>query len=44
MVAFVAAAPQNPENAMAEIQSVLHAQQDAWNRGDIDEFITNIKP
>ncbi len=33
------AAPQNPENAIAEIQSVLHAQQDAWNRGDIDEFM-----
>ena len=39
MVAFVAAAPQNRENAIAEIQSVLHAQQDAWNRGDIDEFM-----
>jgi ketosteroid isomerase-like protein len=23
----------------AEIQSVLHAQQDAWNRGDIDAFM-----
>jgi ketosteroid isomerase-like protein len=35
----VRAAPQNPPNAAAEIQSVLHAQQDAWNRGDIDEFM-----
>jgi ketosteroid isomerase-like protein len=23
----------------SEIQNVLHAQQDAWNRGDIDEFM-----
>jgi uncharacterized protein (TIGR02246 family) len=35
---FVAAA-QNPPNAAAEIQSVLHAQQEAWNRGDIDKFM-----
>ena len=35
----VGAAPQNPPNATAEIQSVLRAQQDAWNRGDIDEFM-----
>ena len=26
-------------SAIAEIQSVLHAQQDAWNRGDIDGFM-----
>jgi ketosteroid isomerase-like protein len=39
MATFVDAAPQSPENAIAEIQSVLHAQQDAWNRGDIDEFM-----
>jgi uncharacterized protein (TIGR02246 family) len=36
---FVGAAPQKPSNAVAEIQSVLRAQQDAWNRGDIDEFM-----
>jgi uncharacterized protein (TIGR02246 family) len=30
---------QNPPNAAVEIQSVLRAQQDAWNRGDIDEFM-----
>jgi ketosteroid isomerase-like protein len=39
MATFVGAAPQSPENAIAEIQSVLHAQQGAWNRGDIDEFM-----
>jgi uncharacterized protein (TIGR02246 family) len=37
--AFADAAPQNPTDPPAEIQSVLHAQQDAWNRGDIDEFM-----
>jgi ketosteroid isomerase-like protein len=26
-------------SAVAQIQSVLHAQQDAWNRGDIDGFM-----
>jgi uncharacterized protein (TIGR02246 family) len=36
---FVRAAPQNPLSAVAEIQSVLRAQQDAWNRGDVDEFM-----
>jgi uncharacterized protein (TIGR02246 family) len=30
--------PAQAANAEAEIQSVLHAQQDAWNRGDIDGF------
>ncbi|HEY4272697.1 MAG TPA: AtzH-like domain-containing protein [Candidatus Udaeobacter sp.] len=35
----VGAAPQNPPNAIAEVQSMLRAQQDAWNRGDIDEFM-----
>ena len=39
MTTFVGAATQSPENAVAEIQSVLHAQQDAWNRGNIDEFM-----
>ncbi len=39
MATFVGAATQSPENAIAEIQSVLHAQQDAWNGGDIDEFM-----
>jgi uncharacterized protein (TIGR02246 family) len=36
----VGAAEQNhPPNAAVEIQSVLRAQQDAWNRGDIDGFM-----
>ena len=33
------AAPEHPPNSVAEIQSVLTAQQDAWNRGDIDDFM-----
>jgi len=36
---FVCAAPDQPSNSVAEIQSVLTAQQDAWNRGDIDSFM-----
>ena len=36
---FVCAAPENPPNSVAEIQSVLTAQQDAWNHGDIDAFM-----
>jgi uncharacterized protein (TIGR02246 family) len=39
MATFVGAAPQSPANAVAEIQSVIHAQQNAWNRGDIDDFM-----
>jgi ketosteroid isomerase-like protein len=33
--------PAQPSKAAAngEIQSVLHAQQEAWNRGDIDAFV-----
>jgi uncharacterized protein (TIGR02246 family) len=39
MTALVCAEPdQTPESA-TEIQSVLTAQQDAWNRGDIDAFM-----
>ena len=34
IAALVCAAPEQ-----AEIQSVLTAQQDAWNRGDIDAFM-----
>src|SRR5205085_11652648 len=26
-------------NATNEIQNLLHAQQEAWNRGDLDEFM-----
>jgi len=39
MAALVCAEPEQPPNSVAEIQSVLTAQQDAWNRGDIDEFM-----
>ncbi len=30
---------QDRVNAVAQIRSVLRAQQDAWNRGDIDAFM-----
>ena len=39
MAALVWAEPEQPPNSVAEIQSVLTAQQDAWNRGDIDAFM-----
>ena len=32
-------APEQTSTSVAEIQSVLTAQQDAWNRGDIDAFM-----
>ena len=35
--AVVAAEPKS--NASSEIQNVIRAQQDAWNRGDIDAFM-----
>jgi ketosteroid isomerase-like protein len=35
----ILAAPEQSTSAVAEIQSVLRAQQDAWNRGDIDGFM-----
>ena len=41
--ASVGAAAPSPPNAVAEIQSVLRAQQDAWNRGDIDEFMNGTR-
>jgi ketosteroid isomerase-like protein len=34
-----AATEQDRANAVAQIRSVLRAQQDAWNRGDIDRFM-----
>src|SRR5881396_3601013 len=37
--ATVSAAPTQTQNAIAQIRSVLSAQQDAWNRGDIDGFM-----
>jgi uncharacterized protein (TIGR02246 family) len=36
---FVGAAPQESPAAAAQIESVLRAQQDAWNGGDIDTFM-----
>jgi ketosteroid isomerase-like protein len=35
----VFAAPEQTTNAVAQIRSVLQAQQDAWNHGDIDGFM-----
>jgi len=39
VVALVCVAAKQPSNSVAEIQSVLTAQQNAWNRGDIDAFM-----
>jgi len=39
MAALVCAELEQPSNSVAEIQSVLSAQQTAWNRGDIDAFM-----
>jgi uncharacterized protein (TIGR02246 family) len=39
MASLVCAAPEQASNSVAEIEAVLTAQQDAWNRGDIDEFM-----
>ena len=39
VAALVCAGPEQPPNSVAEIQSILTAQQDAWNRGDIDAFM-----
>jgi len=36
---FVCAAAEQSPNSVSQIQSVLSAQQDAWNRGDIDAFM-----
>src|SRR5258708_5038114 len=36
----VTALPEEAANALTQIRSVLQAQQDAWNRGDIDGFLT----
>jgi ketosteroid isomerase-like protein len=35
----VSAAPAGTPNAVAQIRPILQAQQDAWNRGDIDGFM-----
>ena len=39
MAITVFAAPEQTADARAQIRSVLQAQQDAWNRGDIDGFM-----
>jgi ketosteroid isomerase-like protein len=39
MVTTVFAAPEQTANVLTQIRSVLRAQQDAWNRGDIDGFM-----
>ena len=39
MAVAVFAAPEQTANAATQIRSVLQAQQDAWNRGDIDGFM-----
>ena len=39
IAAAACAEPEQPPNSVAEIQSVLTAQQDAWNHGDIDAFM-----
>jgi len=39
VAAIVSAVPTQSQNATAQIFSVLRAQQDAWNRGDIDGFM-----
>jgi ketosteroid isomerase-like protein len=39
MAITVCAAPEQTANALAQIRSVLQAQQYAWNRGDIDGFM-----
>jgi uncharacterized protein (TIGR02246 family) len=35
----VGTAAEESSNSVTEIQSILKAQQDAWNRGDIDAFM-----
>jgi len=39
MATNVSAAPAQDANAVAQIRSVLHAQQNAWNHGDINGFM-----
>src|SRR6266481_4670238 len=39
MPAIVSAAPTQTQNATAQIRSVVRAQQETWNRGDIDAFM-----
>jgi ketosteroid isomerase-like protein len=39
LIATLVCSAEQPSNSVTEIQSVLHAQQEAWNRGDIDAFM-----
>ena len=39
LAALLCAEPEQPPNSVAEIQSVLTAQQDAWNHHDLDAFM-----
>ena len=39
LAVFVCEAAEEPSNSVSQIQSVLSAQQDAWNRGDIEAFM-----
>jgi ketosteroid isomerase-like protein len=39
MATNISAAAARAPNAVVQIRSVLRAQQDAWNRGDIDGFM-----
>ena len=39
LASFVCTAAEQSSNSVSQIQSVLSAQQDAWNRGDIDTFM-----
>src|SRR5438132_5899540 len=39
MATNISATPARTPNAVAQIRSILQAQQDAWNRGDIDGFM-----
>lgn len=39
IAAFVSAATKQASTSDAEIRSVIAAQQEAWNRGDIDAFM-----
>jgi ketosteroid isomerase-like protein len=39
LIATLVCSAEQSSNSVAEIQSVLAAQQDAWNRGEIDAFM-----
>jgi ketosteroid isomerase-like protein len=39
MAVAVFAAPEQAANSATQIRSVLQAQQDSWNRGDVDGFM-----